>query len=71
MEREQLLKRREELVERLDAIRRDIGSGLDRDLEEQAQQLENRDTLMEIARVAQSELAEIDRQLEQLGHSND
>jgi RNA polymerase-binding transcription factor DksA len=64
MDRERLLKRRDELIERLDAIRRDLGGGLDRDLEEQAQQLENQETLMEIARVAQAELEEIDRRLE-------
>jgi RNA polymerase-binding transcription factor DksA len=66
MDRRQLLERREQLVERLSAIRRDLGGGLDRDLEEQAQQLENQDTLMEIARVAEAELAEVDRQLDRL-----
>lgn len=64
MDRKQLLERREELRERLDAVQRDLRSRLDRDLEEQAQQLENRDTLMEIARIAKAELAEIERQLE-------
>ncbi len=63
MDREQLIERRDELRKRLEAIRRDLGGGLDRDLEEQAQQLENQETLMEIARVAEAELAEIDRQL--------
>ena len=65
MDRKQLLERRDELNERLEAIRRDLGGGLDRDLEEQAQQLENQETLMEIARVAQAELEEIERQLAQ------
>lgn len=63
MDRKQLLERRDELNKRLDAIRRDLGGGLDRDLEEQAQQLENQDTLMEIARIAEAELAEVERQL--------
>lgn len=63
MNHRQLVQRRDELRERLAAIRRDIGGGLERDLEEQAQQLENRETLMEIARVAESELAGIERQL--------
>lgn len=67
MDREQLLQRRDELRERLAAIRRDLGGGLERDLEEQAQQLENQETLMEIARVAESELAEVERQLDEPG----
>lgn len=71
MERHSLVERREELVKRLEAIRRDLGGGLDRDLEDQAQQLENQETLMEIARVAESELAEIERKLEKPGSSGD
>lgn len=63
MDRQKLLQRRDELIERLTAIRRDLGAGLDRDLEEQAQQLENQETLMEIARVAEAELAEVERRL--------
>lgn len=70
MDRQQLLQRRDELVKRLKAIRRDLGGGLDRDLEEQAQQLENQETLMEIARVAQAELDEVQRRLEESDESN-
>ncbi|MDZ7790503.1 MAG: hypothetical protein U5L08_08440 [Xanthomonadales bacterium] len=66
MEHTQLIERRDELRKRLDAIRRDLGGGLDRDLEEQAQQLENQETLMEIARVAEAELAEVERKLSEL-----
>lgn len=61
---EQLLLERERLQERLAAVRRDLGRGLERDLEEQAQQLENQDTLMEIARVTEAELADVERQIE-------
>lgn len=63
MDRQQLLERRDELNKRLEAIRRDLGGGLDRDLEEQAQQLENQETLMEIARLAEAELADVERRL--------
>ncbi|NBD96428.1 MAG: hypothetical protein GVY11_08140 [Gammaproteobacteria bacterium] len=63
MDRQKLIERRDELRDRLGAIRRDLGGGLDRDLEEQAQQLENQETLMEIARVAEAELADIERRL--------
>ncbi len=71
MERQKLLERRDELRERLAAIRRDLGGGLDRDLEEQAQQLENQETLMEIARVAEAELADIERKLAEGGEDGD
>jgi len=63
MERKQLLERRDALRDRLAAIRRDLGGGLERDLEDQAQQLENQETLLEIARVAEAELAEVERRL--------
>ena len=66
MSREELNKRREELRERLAAIRRDLGGGLARDLEDQAQQLENQDTLMEIARVTEAELEKVEAQLRDL-----
>lgn len=63
--REQLLQRRKELEERLEQIRNDLGRGLEADLEEQAIQLENRDTMLEIARIAQEELDEVDARLRQ------
>lgn len=71
MNREKLLERRDELVKRLEAIRRDLGGGLDRDLEEQAQQLENQETLMEIARIAQAELEDVERRLAERDGSED
>ena len=36
MNRQELEQRREELQQRLDAVKRDLGGGLDRDLEDQA-----------------------------------
>jgi hypothetical protein len=61
--REDLLEKRKELMTRLAAIRADLGRGLDADSKEQAIQLENIDVLSEIARVAEEEIANIDRQL--------
>ena len=69
MNRQELEQRREELQQRLDAVKRDLGGGLDRDLEDQAQQLENRDTLLEIARVAERELRDVEAQLREVGES--
>ena len=58
---EDLEARRRELIERLDAIKRDYGRGLDQDFAEQAVQLENAEVLGEIARVTVEELAKVDR----------
>ncbi|MFO7764691.1 MAG: hypothetical protein R6V61_13285 [Wenzhouxiangellaceae bacterium] len=66
MNRQELEQRRDELQQRLKAVERDLGTGLDRDLEEQAQELENRDTLLEIARVAERELRDVEAQLREL-----
>jgi RNA polymerase-binding transcription factor DksA len=69
MNRQELEQRRDELQQRVDAVKRDLGGGLDRDLEDQAQQLENRDTLLEIARVAEQELRNVEVQLRELDKS--
>lgn len=58
-----LLKKKNELEDRLQRIRNDLAGKLDADLEEQAVQLENRDVLLEIARVTESELEQINRKL--------
>lgn len=60
---EQLLARKKELVERLEAIRSDLGRGLAADLEEQAVQLENLQVLQEIHRLADAELRSIELEL--------
>jgi hypothetical protein len=65
--RENLTARRDELLQRLERIRNDLKSGLEADAEEQALQLENRDTLMEIARVTEEELEAVLCQLKNLG----
>jgi len=66
MNRNELEQKRDRLRERLASIRRDLGGGLDRDLEDQAQQLENRDTLLEIARVTEQELRDVEVRLDEL-----
>lgn len=65
-EREKLLARQKELEDRMAAIRRDLGRGLDKDAEEQAVQLENMEVLQEIARVAEEELRAISEKLADL-----
>ena len=65
MNREQLLRKRAELQQRLDAIARDYREGLDADSDERATQMENDEVLAEIARICRVEIAEIDRLLAQ------
>jgi RNA polymerase-binding transcription factor DksA len=65
-EKAELLTKKEELEERLEKIRKDIAGGLSADFEEQATELENRDVLLEIARVAEEELESINKKLQQL-----
>ena len=64
--RESLQRQRDELMERIDAIKSDYASGLDQDFEEQAQQLENAEVLETLLKQAYDELAVIDRKLEEL-----
>ncbi|MCF1428309.1 MAG: hypothetical protein LPD71_08265 [Shewanella sp.] len=61
--KEELINKRKELVERVEAIRADYRQGLNADSEERALQLENRETLNEIERVCLEEIARIDDQL--------
>jgi len=61
--REELQQNRDELMQRLDAIRADLGKGLDADSKEQAIQLENIDVLSEISRITEVELQKINRLL--------
>jgi len=65
--KEDLLRKRKELMDRVEAIRKDYRRGLDADSEERALQLENRETLHEIERVSLEEIARIDAQLKTLG----
>lgn len=57
---------RHRLQTRLDQIHADYRRGLDADSEEQAVQLENADTLAEIARVTEAQLAAVEAKLRAL-----
>ena len=65
-QRGELEQRRDELRDRLERIRRDLESPLDRDLDEQALQVQNQDQLLEIQRVTRQELARTEDQLARL-----
>ncbi len=58
-----LMDKKKELQERLENIRKDLRHELSADFEEQASELQNRDVLMEIARVIEEELAAINSKL--------
>lgn len=58
--------RQTELEKRLQAIRKDLAGGLDADSAEQAIQLENYEVLSEIGRLAEKELAEVNKKLRDL-----
>ena len=62
-DKETLLTKKKELEERLERIKRDIGQKLSADSEEQATELENRDVILEIARVTEEELASVNAEL--------
>ncbi|MGI2259930.1 hypothetical protein [Shewanella sp. GXUN23E] len=64
--KQELMQKRQQLVERVEAIRADYRRGLNTDSEERAQQLENRDTLYELERISLEEIARIDEQLKGL-----
>lgn len=61
--RQALLAKRDQLRNRLTAVKNDVGRGLDKNLEDQAVQLENADVLDEIARVTALELERIEQLL--------
>jgi RNA polymerase-binding transcription factor DksA len=61
--REELIHSRDELLNRLEAIRKDLRGGLDADSKEQAVQLENMQVLQEIARVTEENLQAINKQI--------
>ncbi len=66
---QELEARRDELRDRLEAIHRDLGRGLEKDYEEQSIQLENLEVLQEISRVAEQELREVEIKLAALKNS--
>ncbi len=61
--KEELTEKRNQLAARLNAINLDFRQGLDRDMQEQAQQLENQEVLAEIARVTAEELNKVEAAL--------
>jgi hypothetical protein len=65
-EKAALIAKRDELRERLQAIHRDYGQGLERDSEEQAQQLQNAEVLEGIAKSTAEELERVEKQLADL-----
>lgn len=68
--RAQLEQQKEELSRRIDAIKADIGRGLDADSKEQAGQLENKDVLDALAIEATEELAEVKAALLRMAEGN-
>ena len=63
IDKEQLLKKRDELCQRLEEIEKDYRQGLEPDSEEQAIQLENAEVLEGIAKSTSEQLQEIEKQL--------
>ena len=61
--KDELLKKQQELIERITAIKKDFERGLDRDLEEQALQLENYEVLQRLLEQAAAELEKVEIQL--------
>lgn len=65
-ELQKLYLRKQELVDRISAIRRDLGAGLEADTKEQAIQLENYEVLLELLRTAENELDDINEKVYQI-----
>ncbi|QGX38908.1 hypothetical protein [Permianibacter aggregans] len=61
-----LKKRKAELEQRIEAIKRDYAEGLSADSSEQAIELENAEVLAEIQRLAVNELVDINQELRRL-----
>lgn len=64
--RAELSAKRNELLQRLEAIKSDYRNGLSADSEEQAIQLENAEVLEEISRVTNEELQKVTQALERI-----
>ncbi|HIF50890.1 MAG TPA: hypothetical protein EYQ42_05100 [Thiotrichaceae bacterium] len=64
VERAELLAKKEELESRINKIRQDLATRLSADFAEQATELENRDVLLEIARVTEEDLELINKKLQ-------
>ena len=66
-EKKKLIDKRNELRARLEEIEKGYRQGLDKDAEEQAQQLENAEVVAGIAKALAEELRQIEEQLADLG----
>lgn len=62
----ELTEKHQQLAARLNAINLDFRQGLDRDSEEQAQQLQNGEVLAEIARITAEELNKVEAALNRI-----
>lgn len=67
LDKEGLIKRRDELVARLEAVKLDYQQGLDADSEERAVQLENAEVLESIVKATAEELEQVAKQLRDIG----
>ena len=67
---EQLIIKRDELLNRVESIKKDFRKGLDKDSSEQAIELENAEVLDEIARVSMEELGKVNVAIERLKKAN-
>ena len=62
-DKEILLKKKKDLEARLEQIKQELAHKLSADSEEQATELENRDVIIEIARVTEEELAAVNAEI--------
>ena len=63
---QELTAKRDELLNRVESIKKDFRRGLNKDSSEQAVELENAEVLDEIARVSMEELAKVNVAIERL-----
>lgn len=67
---EDLQNKKQELENRINAIKKDLKTGLDPDSEEQAIQLENYEVLLEILRNTEDELNTINKKIYELENAS-
>ena len=67
---QELIIKRDELLNRVESIKKDFRKGLDKNSSEQAIELENAEVLDEIARVSMEELGRINVAIERLQKAN-
>ena len=67
---EDLREKKQELEKRIEAIEKDLRSGLDPDSSEQAVQLENYEVLLEILRKTEDELNAVNKKIYELENAS-